>query len=695
MKKMTLCLMLILTLIFPGVVIATDTSIDNITLDSSIQEIVAKIGEEEYTTLEEAVEVANNITEATITLQKDAVLKNSIDITGNITLNLNGFNICPDANISTVDGKYTHNALIFVLSGGNLTVKDETGKGKIYVGDNEKLYSAIQVTKKGEHDETKTAKLVVNGGTLEGYYYGISGNGSRHNTEIIINGGNIKSVASDGVAIFHPQVGILTVNGGTIESVSGIEMRAGELEVNGGTIIGNGKSLTVTPNGSGNTTYGVGIAIAQHNDGLPVEGIINGGKIQGISAVYQSDPQKNTQKENGEEFINNVSILIFDGYFEAINGGKESVYSENKACFISGGTFNSEIDKIYLAGEATAEKDSNGNYVVGTRYNVVIKETTNGTVTTSVQKALEGEKVKLTVTEALDYELSSLIVLNADNNKIEVNENREFIMPAGGVTVIAEFAKIIPPMDYIITGNETENSNIGVVESEKVIETLDKSLEADKELNQKVEEERQKGNQVTVEITMEELDEKSVKDEEKQKILQNIAKNQTVHQYFDISILVRTSEKELGKLTELTEEMTFSMEIPEELIQEGRTFYIINLHGDEVKIIDATLNGTKLKFVTSHFSTFALAYEDEKTIDDGVTENDGSQEMPGGAIQEPTEEPKEEVKEEQQNENKEEAKEEVNVPNTGDNIVLYVLLAIVALVGIILLKKVNSKNNKN
>lgn len=274
-------------------------------------------------------------------------------------------------------------------------------------------------------------------------------------------------------------------------------------------------------------------------------------------------------------------------------------------------------------------------------------------------------------------------------------------MPDSAVTVKAEFTKIIPPMDYVISGNETENSNIGVVETEKTVETLDTSLKANTELNKKVEEERQNGNQVTVEITMEELDDKSVNDEEKQEILQKMGKNQTVHQYFDISVLVRTGEKELGKLTELTEKMTFSMEIPKELIQEGRTFYIINLHNSEVKRIDAILNGTKLEFATAHFSTFALAYEDELpaddsiTEDDDVTEDDGSQEVPGGAIQEPTEDPKEEVKDETKEEITEDSKEEVNVPNTGDNIVLYVILAIAALTGIVILKKVNSKKNKN
>ena len=194
-------------------------------------------------------------------------------------------------------------------------------------------------------------------------------------------------------------------------------------------------------------------------------------------------------------------------------------------------------------------------------------------------------------------------------------------MPDCGVIVTAEFSKIIPPMDYIISGDKTEN-NLGVVESEKVVETLDTSLKADTELNKKVEEERQKGNQVTVEIVVEELDKNAVSEEDKQKILQNVAANQKVHQYFDISVLVRTNETELGKLTQLTEKMKFSIEISKDLIQEGRKFYILKLHGDKVERIETVLNGTKLEFETDQFSTFALAYEDVKTTGTAKPEKD-------------------------------------------------------------------------
>ena len=115
------------------------------------------------------------------------------------------------------------------------------------------------------------------------------------------------------------------------------------------------------------------------------------------------------------------------------------------------------------------------------------------------------------------------------------------------------------------------------------------------------------------------------------------------------------------------------MEISKDLIQEGRKFYILKVHGDEVERIEAVLNGTKLEFETDQFSTFALAYEDATAGGEGESDNSG--EVPGGAIEQP--------------------KEEVNVPNTGDNIVLYIALALIAVVGIVLTKKVNTKKNKN
>lgn len=56
-------------------------------------------------------------------------------------------------------------------------------------------------------------------------YAAIQGNGNSHGTSITINGGKISGELT---AIYHPQYGEMTVNGGEIEGATAIEMRAGQ-----------------------------------------------------------------------------------------------------------------------------------------------------------------------------------------------------------------------------------------------------------------------------------------------------------------------------------------------------------------------------------------------------------------------------------------------------------------------------------
>lgn len=657
MKKTILSIIFILILLLvPSMVFAAEGN-------------VAKIGETEYATLEEAVEAANSGTATTITLLKNAEIAGPISVTGNVTLNLNGATITPKEGFVAQQGDHKHNSLLLVVSGGNLTIEDTTGNGKISANGNTVVYTAVQVTKKGEYDENKTAKLVVNGGTLEGYYYGIAGNGDRHNTEVTINGGLITCQATTGVGIFQPQLGKVTVNGGSIVGATGIEIRSGELVVEKGTIKGTGIPTSSKPNGSGTTSIGAGIAVAQHTTKLENKVVVNGGTVQGYSAVYEKNPQA-----NDKEAVAKVSMAINNGKFEVINGGTVVVESENKTKFIAGGTFNEDVEAKYLVEDVTSEKDANGNYVVGTRHSVVVGNITNGTVKASVEKALEGETVTLTVTPAVGYELSKLTVLNADNNAVEVTDGK-FAMPAGGATITAEFSKV--KIDYVVPEDKTENNNIGVVESEDIQENLETSLKADEKLNQKVEDAREKGEKVTVKVEVEELEKANVKEEDKQMILQNVKENQKVHQYFDISVLVATEKEKLGNLTQLKEKMKFSMKISKDLIQEGRTFYILKLHEDKVERIEGKLNKEELylEFELDQFSLFALAYEDTSAGAPGEAEGeDGKTEEKLPA-----------------------AGEKDDTPKTGAiNIPVYVWVSIagMALVGIVTTKKQRSKHSK-
>ena len=90
-------------------------------------------------------------------------------------------------------------------------------------------------------------------------------------------------------------------------------------------------------------------------------------------------------------------------------------------------------------------------------YAITINTVGNGTVTCDADenKACEGEEVTLTITPDAGYRLSSLSVTDADGNPVEVTENK-FTMPAGDVTVSAEFEEIQKRDVTLHIGNITQ-----------------------------------------------------------------------------------------------------------------------------------------------------------------------------------------------------------------------------------------------
>ena len=146
---------------------------------------------------------------------------------GSQVIDLNGKKISTDAG-SLGGGAYGQDALVIVKYGSDLTINDSIGGGGITT---ETLMGGIKITETGGTANGQKASLTVNGGKVQGAYYGIAGNGTRHNTEITVNGGEISGGTS---GIYHPQEGTLTVTGGTISGGdTGIELRSGTINVSG------------------------------------------------------------------------------------------------------------------------------------------------------------------------------------------------------------------------------------------------------------------------------------------------------------------------------------------------------------------------------------------------------------------------------------------------------------------------------
>lgn len=280
-------------------------------------------------------------TENTCTLKNNVEVSSAVEVGTNIVLDLNGY------TLSASQESFADDSLLVVLRKGTLTVQDSstTKAGKID-GENDNLATTIKVTKYGENDDTNAATLVVNSGTITGSSLAISGNGNRHNTVITINDGVVSS--TNGTAIYHPQDGTITVNGGTIEGETGIEIRSGKLTVTGGTIRGTYKPVEVNANGSGTTTDGAGIAVAQHTTKKAIDVKVSGGTIEGHTALYESNPQKNEAAA-----IEKVTITISGGTLNTINNGANAIYSENDRIIVEGGEFNTELPEDVKTAEGT------------------------------------------------------------------------------------------------------------------------------------------------------------------------------------------------------------------------------------------------------------------------------------------------------------------------------------------------------
>ena len=217
-------------------------------------------------------------------------------------------------------------------------------------------------------------------------YAAIQGNGNSHGTSITINGGKISGELT---AVYHPQYGEMTVNGGEIEGATAIEMRAGKLVVNSGTMIGNGDPFESDPNGNGATTLGAAVAAVQHTTKLDLSVEINGGTLQGARAFYQANLQN-----NGKEALEKISITL----------GKSAVY-------------DGEI--IVDSAEATIEDDQSTRYYM------------------TLQQAVDAAEDDETVVVVKDLSASGaeyFITLDDESKTVTVDLNGKTLLYTGSGT---------------------------------------------------------------------------------------------------------------------------------------------------------------------------------------------------------------------------------------------------------------------
>ena len=172
------------------------------------------------------------------------------------------------------------------------------------------------------------AELTVNGGNISAAGYGIAGNGTNDGTTITVKGGTV--TGSQGCAIYHPQEGNLTIEGGNLTGLTGVQYcGAGQLTISGGTIRGTAP-YTQYPSkpveqGDGSADDGAAVSIISRGGGYQSEGdtievSITGGNL--ISDNNAAVTSYRLEKVDGKWQTNDATKV--DNYLTSLTIGSNA-----------------------------------------------------------------------------------------------------------------------------------------------------------------------------------------------------------------------------------------------------------------------------------------------------------------------------------------------------------------------------------
>lgn len=222
--------------------------------------------------------------------------------------------------------------------------------------------------------------LTVNGTVKSEGAYAIASNGKEDGgliaeCDIVVNDG-AKIEAPEGIAIYHPEKGTVTINGGTISGHTGVQLCAGKLVVNGGAITSTGNNMDAT--GSQNAIPdGAAISVIDRDypGGTPsLE--INGGTVRATGTNALAVKAYDYKNNKVAEWVN----------------AKDHVE-------ISSGTFSTDPTAFVATGIPVAKVPS--DYVVGGK-NVADEANSGKDVTVIKSGAITGVKGGVTIKAAVE-----------------------------------------------------------------------------------------------------------------------------------------------------------------------------------------------------------------------------------------------------------------------------------------------------
>ena len=287
----------------------------------------------------------------TITLTDNVVLNESVEIKKsgvNLVIDLGGKTISGSSLLfdiyspvtfknGTIDVTYNGSASICVMwlnGGAKLALEND-----VIVNAAKSAGATGSVFAVGLYNDCDEAELTINGKIIGDNGATINGTITTNTNKVTVNG----TIDVAGHALYLAGNGITDINNGAcVKGDAGIEIRAGVLNINGGTVESTGTYSAPIANGNGTTASGAALIVAEHttNQGITVN--VNSGNIKAASAgkaIAVSDPQ-NT---NG----NDVKLNVAGGNVVGGIQVEESIETA-KPVAVTGGTFSTDV-KEYLA----------------------------------------------------------------------------------------------------------------------------------------------------------------------------------------------------------------------------------------------------------------------------------------------------------------------------------------------------------
>lgn len=326
-----------------------------------------------------------------VQLAANIALTQTLVVSSDVTIDLNGNNITATDKraIHVQQGTLTLTGTGTVSSVGNIdadssvirvgdgsSAAEHKAKAGLYIGTDvtittDKCYGVTVFGGSTTETVDVHGKVVVTGTRSA-----ISGNGNAWNSGTTINiyPGAVVSATQD-VAIYHPQAGTLSITGGTISGLGGIEAKAGDATVSVGgqdtVITATANELYHNPSSNGTSTRGYAIVAVENKDyaGSP-SFTISGGHINGPVGVVADHSDVEPSKEGtisitGGTFSTDPTAYVANDYVATEAEGSYTVEFNNVATIgqTQYASLQAAIDAAASGATVTLMKDVTTNVI--------------------------------------------------------------------------------------------------------------------------------------------------------------------------------------------------------------------------------------------------------------------------------------------------------------------------------------------